>query len=152
MIDNNLFLLISVIFIILEIIIVFLFMNHLKFMRIFIEELRRAQIVTYKELAEIKKENTNQSSKISINESYNPSINKNPIINNTITKIQEISSTNLANNNQGNINVTELKSSKVSEAELLEMLKDTEQIFAKKVNMDSGKVIMDIDIDIEEKQ
>ncbi len=144
MIESNLFLLISVIFIILQIVIIFLFMNHLKFMRIFIEEMRRDQIISYKEISDIKKENNSESVKVSRNETYN--------LQNIESSIQpsQIKSSNDVVNDT-NLSINKLKSSQVSKEELLEMLKGTEQVFANQVNIDTEKMFIDLDIDMKEK-
>ncbi|WP_300386202.1 hypothetical protein [Clostridium sp.] len=113
-------------------------------MRIFIEEMRRDQIISYKEISDIKKENNSESVKVSRNETYN--------LQNIESSIQpsQIKSSNDVVNDT-NLSINKLKSSQVSKEELLEMLKGTEQVFANQVNIDTEKMFIDLDIDMKEK-
>lgn len=153
MLKISLFLLVSTNFIILEIILIILFMKQLKFIRIFIEEMHRDQIIINKELLQIKRENNNQKENTSkeVNVSETKSFNS-PDDEDNLQRTQVKSSSNIANNKQTNLNTTELKSSQVSEQELQELLKGKEQIFNKQVNIQNEKMFVDFDIDITDKK
>jgi hypothetical protein len=124
MIDIKVFLLISIILMSLVVIIIVLFMKHLKTIHIFMEQIFKEQSVLYKEMLNIK-------SSLEIN--------------NEIMK-KEIKSYSNKVNNPLNQNINTLKSSKVSQQELLELIKGKKLGSKKEVTIKPGGAFMDIDI------
>lgn len=124
MIDIKVFLLISLILISLVVIIVVLFMKHINYIHILMEEIRREQLVLYKEIVNIK---SNLES------------------NNDVMK-KEIKSYSKKSNNQANKNSNVLKSSKVSQQELLELIKDRKPVYKKEVTVGPGGKSIDLNI------
>lgn len=129
--NSIIFLLIGVILVSLAVLLIVLFMKHLKSMNIFIEAIRKEQAVLHNEINQSNQQNNKKNNKKT---QVKPNNNK---VNNK--------------NKMGNLNSTKLKSSKVSQEELLELIKDKEQVFKKEVTIKPGEVFTDLNIDIDKK-
>ncbi|MEG2869682.1 MAG: hypothetical protein RR894_18265 [Terrisporobacter sp.] len=140
MLNNIVLLIVCIILVSLATILIVLFMKYIKTMNILTEELRKEQEVLYKE---IKSNLDDKNQKKTEVKSNSQQTNKN-----NQRKIQVKSNNNKPNNKNTNLNTPTLKSSKVSQQELLELIKDKEQVFKKEVTIQSGGGFTDLDIDI----
>lgn len=102
---------------------IILFMKYVKNMNILIEELHKDQAVLYKEIK----------------------------TNSDVKNQQEAEIKPVIKQNNKNLNSTTLKSSQMSQQELLELIKDKEQVFKKEVTIQSEGGFTDLNIDISKK-
>ena len=102
---------------------IILFMKYVKNMNILIEELHKDQAVLYKEIK----------------------------TNSDVKNQQEAEIKPIIKQNNKNLNSTTLKSSQMSQQELLELIKDKEQVFKKEVTIQSEGGFTDLNIDISKK-
>ena len=102
---------------------IILFMKYVKNMNILIEELHKDQAVLYKEIK----------------------------TNSDVKNQQEAEIKPVIKQNNKNLNSTTLKSSHMSQQELLELIKDKEQVFKKEVTIQSEGGFTDLNIDISKK-
>lgn len=159
-----LFFMASLVLVILQSILIILFIKHLKFMEVFIEEMRRDQIVTHKEIDDMRRETPEIKNRMinniieesqkgskyqEIKESKIEPFNLSNIKTN-MQKTQIQDSIDIVNDNQAKPNIARLTSSQVSEEQLLEMLKGTEQIFSKQINVNTGDMVTNLDIKIQD--
>lgn len=127
--NNVMFLLISVILVVLGSVLIVLFKKHLKSMNIFVEEIRKEQEVLHNEINQSNQQNNKKKNKKTQVKPNNKKVNN--------------------KNNMENLNSTKLKSSKVSQKELSELIKGKKQVFKKEVPIKPGDVFVDLNIDID---
>lgn len=123
MLNSMILLIVSIILVCLATTLVILFIKHIKTMNILTEELRKEQVVLYEEIKSNLDVKNQQESEIK------------PVI----------------RQNNKNLNTTTLKSSKVSQQELLELIKDKEPVFKKEVTIQPEGGFTNLSIDISNK-
>lgn len=123
MLNSMILLIVSIILIGLATTLIILFIKYIKTMNILTEELRKEQAVLYKEIKSNLDVKNQQESEIK------------PVI----------------RQNNKNLNTTTLKSSKVSQQELLELIKDKEPVFKKEVTIQPEGGFTNLNIDISNK-
>ena len=125
MLNSMIFLIVSIILVGLGTTLIILFMKYIKTINILTEELRKEQAILYK----YKEKKSNLDVK-----------------NQQETEIKPI-----IRQNNNNLNTTTLKSSKVSQQELLELIKDKEPVFKKEVTIQPKEGFNNLNIDISKK-
>lgn len=123
MLNSMILLIVSIILVCLATTLVILFIKHIKTMNILTEELRKEQVVLYEEI----KSNLD------------------------VKNQQESEIKSVIRQNNKNLNTTTLKSSKVSQQELLELIKDKEPVFKKEVTIQPEGGFTNLSIDISNK-
>lgn len=123
MLNSMIILIVSIILVCLAMTLIILLIKHIKTMNILTEELRKEQVVLYEEI----KSNLDVKSK------------------------QESEIKSVIRPNNKNLNTTTLKSSKVSQQELLELIKDKEAVFKKEVTIQPKVGFTNLSIDISNK-
>lgn len=124
--SSVLLLIICIILVSLSMTLIVLFMKHIKTMNILTEEFRKEQEMLYKKIESNLDDENNQKMEVKSND-------------------------NKPNNSDTNLNTTTLKSSKVSQEQLSELIKDKEQVFKKEVTIQPGSGFIDLNIDISKK-
>lgn len=128
MLKINLVLLMGIFFLGLIAILVILFIKYIKFMNIFTEEILKNQIFLYEYILEIKS-NLSRC--------------------NDMGKLRELENENNSNERTGlDKEIINLKSSEVSGEELLKYIEGKESVFRKYVNVNSGEMFINTDINI----
>lgn len=123
MLNSMILLIVSIILVCLATTLVILFIKHIKTMNILTEELRKEQVVLYEEI----KSNLD------------------------VKNQQESEIKSVIRQNNKNLNTTTLKSSKVSQQELLELIKDKKPVFKKEVTIQPEGGFTNLSIDISNK-
>lgn len=139
MLEISLILMMSIALLSLTIISIVLFVKHLNFMYVFIEEIRENQTLLHREILELKLSGTiigdiRDTSGIKHSKS------------NGNAQIDKRTQTN--KKTQINDNITDLKSSEVSQEELSKLMEGKELVFKKEVSVNQGEMFIDTNIDI----
>jgi len=126
MLNSMILLIVCIILISLSTILIILFMKQIKSISTLTEELRKEQKVLYTKIESNLDDKNYPKTKVKPND-------------------------NKPNENNTNLDISSLKSSKVSQQELFELIKDKEPVFKKEVIIHSKGEIKDLNIDISQK-
>lgn len=161
MLEISSILIMSMVLLSLTIVLILLFIKHINVMYIFIEEIRKAQVLIHKDIVEIKLnlarvvseglkgiEKQDETVNQSIKEKKNSEIIKIPEINVDSLPANRKNKKEVQEKSYGDIN--NLNSFQVSKEELSKIIGDKELMFERQVSVSAGEMFINADINIDD--